>query len=280
MRIASDVTDTQLQDIAQLADLEEAKARAGGAAAASLRWESASHTDIGRVRPVNEDAFLDSPEQRLWVVADGIGGQSRGDYASSKVVAELRAFPHQHAALANLQDLETRLQSAHEKCRTAFRQHRPGTTVAAMLAHGNHCFFLWAGDSRAYRLRNNELEQLTCDHSLAQEKFSRGELTEEELATDKSAHVLTRTVGAHKTLSLDMLFTAVEPGDRYLLCSDGLYNPIDAEQLGGQLGQGSPEAACISLVDLALAGGGPDNITVIVIDAQASESDQRTKMVQ
>ena len=261
------MSDGQLQDIAEIADRFEADPDSEGGAGAGIAWHSASHTDVGRVRHINEDAFLDSEEQRLWVVADGLGGHSRGDYASSAVVEQLRAFPRQNSVLANLQDMESRLQVAHEKCRTAFRKHRPGTTVAAMLAHGNYCFLLWAGDSRVYRLRDNELEQLTEDHSVAQEKFARGELTREEMANHHSAHVLTRSVGVQKTLRLDMRYSPVQGGDRYLLCSDGLYNPVEFDDIRAALGQGSPEQACRSLVNLALEGGGRDNITVVIVDA-------------
>ncbi len=259
--------DTQLQEIAARADREEAQTVSGDGPGTAITWHSASHTDVGRVRHINEDAFLDSQEQRLWVVADGMGGNSRGDYASSTVVAQLRAFPRQNSVLANLQDMETRLQVAHEKCRTAFRTHRPGTTVAAMHAHGKHCFLLWAGDSRIYRLREGELKQLTEDHSRAQERFASGQLSEAEMANHASAHVLTRSVGAHRNLRLDMSYAAVHPGDRYLLCTDGLYNPVEPGAIRTALGQGSPLEACHSLVDLALAGGGRDNITVVVVDA-------------
>jgi protein phosphatase len=264
------MADSQLQEIAKLADLAEAGVNSEGGAGADITWHSASHTDAGRVRHTNEDAFLDSEEQRLWAVADGMGAHSRGDYASSAVVAQLRAFPRQNSVLANLKDMETRLQVAHEKCRTAFRKHRPGTTVAAMHAHGNYCFLLWAGDSRIYRLRDSELQQLTQDHSMAQEKFSRGELTEQEMESHHSAHVLTRSVGAHRNLRLEMHYSPVQAGDRYLLCSDGLYNPVEFGEICAVMGQGSPEEACKSLVDLALEGGGPDNITVVIVDARQS----------
>ena len=261
------MADSDLQEIAEIADRAEAEFRSESGAGTAITWNSASHTDAGRVRHINEDAFLDSEEQRLWVVADGMGGQSRGDYASSVVVAQLRAFPRQNSLLANLQDMESRLQVAHEKCRTAFRKHRPGTTVAAMHAHGNYCFLLWAGDSRIYRLRGRELEQLTRDHSRAQEKFARGELTEQEMENHHTAHVLTRSVGAHRNLRLEIGYSPVQAGDRYVLCSDGLYNPVESGELRAAMGQGTPEEACQSLIDLALERGGPDNITVVVVDA-------------
>lgn len=261
------MADTNLQEVAAIADRTEEQASSRTGPGAAIAWQSASHTDVGRVRHINEDAFLDSAEQRLWVVADGMGGQSRGDYASSAVVAQLGAFPRQKSVLANLQDMESRLQVAHEKCQTAFRKHRPGTTVVAMHAHGSYCFLLWAGDSRVYRLREQQLEQLTRDHSQAQEKFARGEITEEELENHHSAHVLTRSVGAHKNLRLDMEYSPVQAGDRYLLCSDGLSGPLEFEDIRAALGQGSPEQACQSLVDVALKKGGPDNITAVVVEA-------------
>ena len=259
--------DISLQEIAQIADNSEAHDSAEEGSQSALAWCSASHTDVGRVRHINEDAFLDSEERRLWVVADGMGGHSRGDYASSAVIRHLREFPRQTSILANLRDLEERLQTANDQCRNAFRNKRPGTTVVLMLVHGNHCFALWAGDSRLYRWRGGEMEQLTEDHSVAQQKHAQGELTKEESATHESAHVLTRAVGIRDTLELDLAYAQVEPGDRYLLCSDGLYNPVAQHVIATELGRGDPEDACQALVKLALEGGGRDNITVIVADA-------------
>lgn len=262
------MADLPLQDVAEIADRYEANAQAGTGADKAFAWQSASHTDIGRVRHMNEDAFLDSEEQRLWVVADGMGGHSRGDYASSAVVRHLRTFPPQGSALANLQDLEARLQAANEQCRTAFRKHRPGTTVVAMLAHGSYCFFLWAGDSRVYRLRNGDLAQLTDDHSVAQQKLAKGEITEEESATHPTAHMLTRAVGTRENLELELRYAPVMEGDRFLLCSDGLYGPVPFDDIRNLLATGGPDEACRTLIDAALAGGGRDNITVIVVDAE------------
>lgn len=264
------MSEIPLQDVAKVADSFEADlSTAPPGESAAISWQSASRTDLGRVRHINEDAFLDSEDQRLWVVADGMGGQSRGDYASGAVIRHLREFPHQHSVLANLKDLEERLQAANEQCRTAFRNKRPGTTVVALLTHGSHCFYLWAGDSRMYRLREGELEQLTLDHSVAQEKYARGELTEEESKNHDSAHVLTRAVGIREKLQLDLGYAQVNPGDRYLLCSDGLYNPVELQNIHSLLAQGNPEQACESLVDRALECGARDNVTVIVVEASA-----------
>ena len=257
------MSDLPLQEIAGVADSFEASERSGR----TLEWHSTSRTDVGRVRPVNEDAFLDSPAQRLWVVADGMGGQSRGDYASGAVVKQLSAFPHHGSLLVNLKDLEDRLQAANERCRTAFRNKKPGTTVVALLAHGNYCFFLWAGDSRVYRLRGNTLELLTEDHSVARQMHQRGEITAEEAEKHPKAHVLTRAVGVRDKVQLDLGHAEVHAGDRFLLCSDGLYNCVTPAAIAEGLGGKAPEDACTALVEAALAGGGRDNITLIVADA-------------
>lgn len=265
------MSDIPLQHIARIADNFEASDHSTEHTANAITWQSTSRTDLGRVRHINEDAFLDSPEQRLWVVADGMGGHSRGDYASSAVIRHLRAFPRHSSLLVNLKDLEDRLQAANEQCRNAFRNKKPGTTVVAMLAHGNYCFFLWAGDSRIYRARKGNLEQLTVDHSVAQQKFARGDLTEEELATHQSAHILTRAVGIRETVQLELGFSEFQPGDRYLLCSDGLYNPLESIDIHRSLEQGTLEEACEILVDLANEHGGPDNITAIVAEANRTK---------
>ncbi len=261
------MSDIPLQELAEQADSIEAEHPSVDGTGGIFAWRSASHTDVGRVRPINEDAFLDAPEQRLWVVADGMGGHSRGDYASSAVVKQLGAFPHNSSLLFNLKDLEDRIQTANDKCRTAFRNKKPGTTVVAMLAHGGHCFFLWAGDSRVYRLRDQTLEQLTVDHSVAQKKVASGEISAEEADDHKDAHVLTRAVGIRAEVQLDLAYARVQEGDRYLLCSDGMYNPVDSSELQNCLAQGGPEDACQALVSSAMAHGGPDNITVIVVEA-------------
>lgn len=261
------MAELSLQEIARIADSIEAQEHPRDGAGKAITWHSASRTDLGRVRHINQDAFLESPEQRLWVIADGMGGHSRGDYASSAVVNQLRAFPRQSSLLVNLQDLEARLQAANEQCRTAFRNKRPGTTVVTMLAHGSHCFFLWAGDSRIYRLRDGQLEQLTEDHSLARQKVAHGQLTAEEAANHPSAHVLTRAVGIHENLKLELGYCAVEPDDRYLLCTDGLYNSLELPDMQALLGHGGAQEACENLVDRALECGGQDNITVIIVGA-------------
>jgi len=232
----------------------------------ALIWESSSRTHIGRVRHTNEDAYLESNDASLWVVADGMGGFSRGDYASKAIIDSLSTFKPKEAMSASIIDIQSKLVETNEKCLNAFRGKRVGSTVAALFSFGNFCYFLWAGDTRIYRLRNGRLEQMTTDHSVAQEKLQRGELSPEEARDHPSSHQLTRAVGAHTKLKLELHFDQALDGDRYLICSDGLYYAMADKDMQLLLSLPS-EKALDKLFETALDYGGRDNITAIIIDA-------------
>ncbi|MAZ87978.1 MAG: hypothetical protein CL693_10050 [Cellvibrionaceae bacterium] len=251
-------------DFDQLVELE-AKCRS----TTNITWRSAAHSDVGRVRQVNEDAFYSDSDQGLWAVADGMGGLSRGDFASGVVVDAF--FHHMKASsiAGCIRDIEIRLREAHANCRNSFKGEQVGSTVVALYCYGGYGFLLWAGDSRVYRLRNDELETLTTDHTVAQSKIDSGAMTPEKAARHPSAHVLTRAVGVHQTLHLDLDFNPVQAGDRFLICSDGLYNELSDDELRTLLKQGKVEDTVETLVNKALDQGGRDNITAIVVDAVA-----------
>ena len=243
---------------------------------ADITWRSAAHSDAGRVREVNEDAFYSDSEQGLWAVADGMGGLARGDYASGVVVDAFFHFMKASSIAGCVRDIETRLREAHANCRNSFKgkgkekSERVGSTVAALYCYGGYGFLLWAGDSRVYRLRNNELELLTTDHTVAQDKIASGAMTPEKAARHPSAHVLTRAVGVHQTLHLDLDFDPIQVGDRFLICTDGLYNELSDDELRSLLTEGEVQEAVKALVNKALDQGGRDNITAIVVDATAN----------
>jgi len=228
----------------------------------TLHWQSSAGTDIGNVRPLNEDAFFVSNTERIWCVADGMGGLSRGDYASNAVVKALTDFTQRTSLKDNLIDLENRLQQVNQTCQTAFRGKRLGTTAALLFAFNQHCFFIWAGDSRIYRLRNNSLEQITQDHTVAQQNL------QSHHPQTSQAHILTQAIGVHKNLALELQHADVQANDRFLLCSDGLYNSLDHASMTKLLAKGDTAAALQGLIEKALAEGGQDNITAIVVDAQ------------
>ncbi|BFM18367.1 serine/threonine phosphatase PppA [Maricurvus nonylphenolicus] len=237
-----------------------------------ITWRSAALSDVGRVREVNEDAFYNDSEQGLWAVADGMGGLARGDYASGVVVDAFFHYMKASSIAGCVRDIEIRLREAHANCRNSFKNkgERVGSTVAALYYYGGFGFLFWAGDSRVYRLRNDELTLLTRDHTVAQDKIASGALTPKQAARHPSAHVLTRAVGVHQTLHLDLDFDPVQAGDRFLLCSDGLYNELSDEVLQSLLTQGEVQEAVKALVDKALDQGGRDNITAIVVDADGT----------
>lgn len=233
-----------------------------------FHWSSAADSHIGHVYELNEDAFLNSPEQALWAVADGMGGLARGDYASGLVAESLLHFQPTRNLANNIRDLEMRLRRAHSSCRGSFNGERVGSTVAALYVHRHYAFFLWAGDSRIYRLREGTLTQLTTDHTRGQEKYQRGELTKMQAMMHPTSHILTRAVGVHQTLHLDLEYAEVKDGDRYLLCSDGLYNGLKADDIKGVLTASNAREAISVLIEKALKEDGKDNITVMIVDAE------------
>lgn len=233
----------------------------------NLRWHSASTTKLGFVRTVNEDALLDAREQNLWVVADGMGGHSYGDEASRAIIDQLVGFRFHTDIDTNIEDLKLRLARAHEQCRTHANGQLMGSTVAALFVHDPYCFFLWAGDSRIYRYRDQKLEQVTEDHSLVQGLVSIGELQKEDMDKHPSSHIITRAVGVHNDLDLELRHDEIRAGDRYLVCSDGLYKDVTEKEIDERMGKSTVEESLDSLVDLALERGGTDNTTAIVVQA-------------
>lgn len=233
------------------------------------RWSCAAATHVGKVRKVNEDAYLSCPELGMWAVADGMGGHHAGDVASRTVVEQL-AGVQVHGRLSELvDDVEDRLLTANRVLQGMAAQLHPptvmGSTVAVLLAHGHYCLSLWSGDSRVYRLRAGSLEQITRDHSQVQQWVDQGILPVAEAERHPASNIITRAVGADVQLWLDMELRALQDEERYLICSDGLYREVTAAEIAQRLARGSCAEACESLVDAALAHGARDNLTLVVV---------------
>jgi serine/threonine-protein phosphatase Stp1 len=182
-------------------------------------WRSAAHTDPGKVRVRNEDAFLDCPQKGFWVVADGLGGHQSGDIASQLIVASLADLPP-------LDDFDERLKGVRQCLHwlnrrlsqelTIIAEHRDtiiGSTVVALLVDGSRAACVWAGDSRCYLWRGQRLYQLTKDHSLMQQMIEEQQMSISEARAHPQAHALTRAVGASEQLTLEVLELEVHPGD-------------------------------------------------------------------
>lgn len=231
------------------------------------RWFSSARTNVGHVRKANEDSFLDAREHGLWVVADGMGGHSRGDKASQTIIEKMHEFTATRNHEKDLDNILDRLNSANRLCREEFSGRGVmGSTVAALYIYDTQAYVIWAGDSRIYRYRESNFVQLTDDHSLVQELYRLGELDDnEDLDNHPSSNVITRAVGVHDNLETQVRRITVKPGDRYLLCSDGLFKDVAAEELKERLMLSGPDQAIDSLMSLALKRGGTDNITAIVV---------------
>ncbi|MGB1799736.1 MAG: PP2C family protein-serine/threonine phosphatase [Gammaproteobacteria bacterium] len=237
---------------------------------ASLSWHSHGITNVGKVRKHNEDSMLERTEAGMWVVADGMGGHDGGDLASQMIVNTLKKI-HQGISLERyIDDIEDTLievnknliQIASERS----KRTTIGSTVVMMLAYENYCVYLWAGDSRLYRLRDNQLRQMTTDHSQVEQYVEQGLISREEAAVHPHGNMITRAVGASQNFFLDMGIQEMQKGDRYLLCSDGLTKHTLDFEFEDRLGNGSAEDICKELIDLTLDRGAGDNVTAIVID--------------
>ena len=233
-------------------------------------WFSCAETNLGHVRKINEDAFLDAREQGLWVVADGMGGHSRGDRASQSIIEALQSFKAGSVAMESVEDLLRRLNDANTNCRKMAEGSVMGSTVAALYLHERSAFILWAGDSRIYRHRNGEFSQLTDDHSLVQELHRLGELTADEAENHPSSNVITRAIGVADNIDIQVRQVDVQPGDRFLVCSDGLFKDVKAHEVDNNLALPSPRQALHQLVKLALRRGGTDNVTAVVVQTPTS----------
>lgn len=233
----------------------------------------AGHTDVGRVRARNEDALLQRPLRGLVVVADGMGGHAAGDVASRitvDVLDDRTRDPGPDAA----ETLADAVRAAHEAIHKAARADPElqgmGTTVTALRVHDDGALIAHVGDSRAYRWRDDSLDQITKDQSWVQEQVDAGVLPPERARSHPLSSVLTGALGIEdRELDVQLHQLAIEAGDTFLLCSDGLTGPLsDPEILAVLQDADDLDAAARALVDAANAAGGPDNITVGLVRAK------------
>lgn len=238
-----------------------------------FEWRSCGLTTVGAVRKHNEDAYLTLPEQQLWVVADGMGGHAKGDVASQSIIDALEDFTPQRTLSTSIDLIEDRVQAINEKMHRqslGLPDQVMGSTVALIYAYEQHVFYMWAGDSRIYRYRRKQLEQVSHDHSFVQEIVDKGMMGPKEAAEHPSSNIITRAVGVADKLVMDIDHDLVEPGDKFLICSDGLFKDITLAQIAEAMEQ-IPFKAAQSLIETALANEANDNVTVIVIEAVAKE---------
>jgi len=233
------------------------------------RWKSYARTDTGMVRKYNEDAILERPDIGLWVVADGMGGHKAGDIASKKIIHTLNKLEITASLDISIPQVKAALQLVNNELKSlaanTYGQQIIGSTVVALIAGENHFAYLWAGDSRLYRLRDNKLIQLTIDHCSEYEDIT--DILSLGTGTGlKQNNVITRAVGAHEELELDYQLIEIQKGDVFLLSSDGLDKELSFNEIEQVLITNKYKESVDILMEQVLTKGSRDNISVIVIN--------------
>ncbi|NIA24021.1 MAG: SpoIIE family protein phosphatase [Gammaproteobacteria bacterium] len=233
----------------------------------TFTWASGTHQ--GRVRTNNEDSLYprtsgSSDTRSIFAVADGMGGHVAGEIASSEAI---------EVAIATSGSVEERIAAANDAIANAAEENPQlagmGTTltIAELDPHGTLSIG-HVGDSRAYLLRMGVLRQLTVDHSVVAEYLAAGKIRPEDVARHPQRSMLTRALGLARTVKVDSLTEALQPGDRLLLCTDGLSSMIPDDVIAAKLADGTPDEAVWSLIEAANAAGGYDNVTVVIVDTR------------
>ncbi|HEX8570312.1 MAG TPA: protein phosphatase 2C domain-containing protein [Caulobacteraceae bacterium] len=233
----------------------------------SFRPKSVGLTHVGMVRSANEDSMVLREDAGVWVVADGMGGHENGQWASTTIVEAVGAARLTGDFDADVDAVGGAILAANETIYRASveRGRSMGSTVTALYLNGDRFVAFWAGDSRIYLLRAGRLHQLSRDHTQVMDLVERGLMSPEEAEHHPMGHVLSRAVGTQETLELDAVSDTAVVKDVFLLCSDGLTGVVSEEEIADRLGMFPPEVACRRLLELVLARGAPDNVTMVAV---------------
>lgn len=224
---------------------------------------SVARSHVGLVRVINEDRVFDCADRAIWAVADGMGGHAGGDVAAQAVIDRLRALTTSDRAI-RFTDMLVALGQANGDIRQRNDQLRTGAgaTVVAAMIEGATAHIAWAGDSRAYRLRHDGLDLLTHDHSLVQELVDAGLLAADRAESHPQSHVVTRALGVDDDPRLQTVSVRLKPGDRLLLCSDGLSRSLEAADAAGD----TIDVLADRMLANALARDGSDNVSLVILE--------------
>jgi len=239
-----------------------------------MRYSSAQFTHTGAVRDHNEDAYVAFPEDGLWVVADGMGGHQAGEVASRLICDTVCSERQRHGSSMSVDDLEQAIYLANQRIRKYGDEQLPGatlgSTMVALKITDDRYNILWIGDSRAYLLRESRLQRLSKDHSQVADLVEQGVLSEEEAESHPLANVITRALGVETDPAIDSVEGKVLPGDRFLLCTDGISREFEREELEQFLMEEPIDDINQALRHAALVKGCRDNITSIIVQVDSS----------
>lgn len=233
----------------------------------TLRFRTSHETHTGMRRQENEDAVAIHPGGTLWAVADGMGGHLHGRFASDAVVHNLSDVDLRDHIENDSAAIVSALNEANKTIlkRAETEGATIGTTVAAFHASGSKGACLWVGDSRIYRLREGELEQLTSDHTQVRHLLETQQITPDEAKNHPMGHVLTRAVGVDRSLRVEQRIVDLLPEDLILICSDGLTACASPDDIRTILLETGATRACKRLVNLCLERGAPDNVSIVIV---------------
>lgn len=240
----------------------------------SLRGTSAAFTDAGAVREVNEDSCLELAGKGIWVVADGMGGHANGQLASRLICDRISRVGQAACSVDLVDEVEDCLMAVNRELfelgADSGDQWTVGSTVVALVALNRHAVLLWAGDSRAYRFRSGLLRQITRDHSEVQGLIDEGLVDPLDREEHPKANVITRAIGGEPEIVVDAEICSIRSGDRFLLCTDGLYRELSLEEMADRMAVQSLDRAVRELERVVAEQRCADNVTAVVIDFQRS----------
>lgn len=241
----------------------------------ALKFETGAATHVGRVRQGNEDSFIALPEMGLWAVADGVGGYEAGQIASSTVTTMLESIGPAVSQQDQIMRFKARILAANDSILdiASERANGPmGSTIAALLIFQRTFTCIWAGDSRVYLLRERRMSQLSRDHSEVQELLDQGLLTDDQAASYPRRNVITRAIGIFDDPGLEVESGEVEPGDVFVICSDGLTGHLSDDEILEAIDGRRSQEACDVLIEQTLERGAKDNVSVIIIRCHRAEA--------
>lgn len=232
-------------------------------------FKSSAITHVGMVRKLNEDAYAERSDIGVWAVADGMGGHAAGEVASKAVMDAILGLGHAN----NFDEMHTAVKRSlkganrHllEQADNYDDERVPGATVVVLIIDGNQGAVVWCGDSRIYRCSDQQLVQLTRDHSHVQELVDQGLIKAEDAESHSMANVITRAIGIVEPVEIESRLMEIEPDDKYLLCSDGLSRMVSDKEIEAIMTNKNSEEIVQSLLHTALVRDATDNVTIICV---------------
>ena len=246
----------------------------------SETWRSHAVTHVGKKRTVNQDAIFVDDAQKVWLVADGMGGHSEGDKASQAIVSAFSQTTFSHQMAERIIQIETVLRLINDELQhyssTVLSGKHTGSTAVVFTVCQGFSALIWAGDSRCYRIYNNQISQVGWDHSHVEEMLRAGHISAEEAATSSLSNVITRAIGAHKNVYFDHVLFPYNSDEIYLICSDGLTNELVDEQILSTVSSHRNSQRCIdNLLEDTLENGARDNVSIITMSCQTLKKMER-----